>query len=79
MKPIHTDSTTVVLAKPHDWDERLPCGCLPIHKGFTDEMFSWWHCTWKELFKLAMGGSVRLCVVGRTHPVIALQVTKEGE
>ena len=49
-----------------------------LHTVESDGMqFSFWRPDEQELDALRNGGAVRLCVWGRSHPVVALDVTLE--
>lgn len=43
-------------------------------------MFSEWTLSEEEVHQLIKGGTIRLCVLGQSHPPVLLNVmTKEGE
>jgi hypothetical protein len=81
MRPIKTDACNATLGAPASWDTALGT-CAPLHVHKDDSLllvYSWWALTWRERISLLFGKSVRVCVVGRTMPPIALDVDSERE
>lgn len=77
MNIVHIPDSTRILHAPKDWDSNLygTCKTLPIidHEGI---MYSYWKVTWKERIAILLGKRIRLCVVGTTHPPVALDTNK---
>lgn len=64
-----------ILGKPADWNEEVngPCEGLPII--FEDDgMVSFWQPEPEEMMILKDGGSLRLKIFGRGHPVVNVGV-----
>lgn len=81
MRPIKTRACNATLGAPASWDIALGiCAPLHVHK---DEglllVYSWWALTWSERLGLLFGRSLRVCIVGRTMPPLALDVDCERE
>lgn len=78
MKAIVTRNTNSILGAPRDWnlEKHGPCEGLPICATDDPYMYSWWRPTWRERLALLFGHSVRLCVVGTSHPPVALEVER---
>ena len=78
----HPSNNDVLGAPPGATIEE--CHALPITRvrfELTDEhgCVSFWRPTAAELALLQAGRSVRLCVLGRTHPPISVGVDGDGE
>lgn len=76
MKPVNTQYTTTILNAPDGWDTNRHGTCigLPVLETEDPYLYSWWELSFKERIKILFGWRVRLCVVGRTHPPVALHV-----
>jgi hypothetical protein len=76
MKPINTNATTDVLSEPAEWNTTKDGKCigLPVHVSSDPYVYSWWRLTLKERLLLLLGRPIQLCIVGRTHAPVALQV-----
>lgn len=81
MTPINTINTTKILGAPNEWDasKHGVCTGLPILETEDPYMYSWWNLTFKERIKILFGKPVRLCVVGKSHPPVALQVSSSTD
>lgn len=73
MKATRHPTNNAVLAAPDGWDEAADGECvdLPITQDHGC-MFSYWRPTLRERFAILFGGHVRLAVVGKQHPPVAL-------
>lgn len=80
MEPREFEGQTQILEPPGDWDnstETNKCGKLPIARVIFDSMprmLSIWKPTDEELVQLNSGMSVRLSIIGVTHPPVWLDV-----
>lgn len=73
------EHATRELGKPQDWNEKNdpPCGVLPIRDIVTQDgpfMVSAWEFTPLEIAALQRGETLKLCIRGTGHPVVALIV-----
>lgn len=75
MKPIHTNATNKILNAPDNWEDAHDAECvgLPVYVN-SIYIYSWWKLTCKERLLLLLGRPIQLCIVGRTHAPVALQV-----
>jgi hypothetical protein len=76
MKAIRTNATTTILGVPPNWNAELDGECvgLPVHISSDPYVYSWWRLTLRERLLLFVGRPIQLCIVGRTHAPVSLQV-----
>lgn len=76
MNPIRMPSTNRVLGAPLDWDEAKHgiCQGLPVTID-GDHFYSWWSLSWAERIRVLFGKPLRLCILSRSHPPVALEIT----
>lgn len=79
MKPCKTPRTTVILGKPHGWDDEKngPCIGLPIveEDGY---LYSFWLPSWRERLSILLGHPIQLCVASSFHPPVSIEVAKKA-
>ena len=72
MRPFKPKGANVVFGAPEGREDNvMPLPVIDTGK----ELYSFWQPDEKEIAALKVGGIIRLCVVGRDHPVVALDVT----
>jgi len=73
MKPIRKQHTTRILGAPKGWDAATQgeCSELPITDS-DGHMFSYWQPSWKDRVRILFGRTIRLVVIGYSHPPVAL-------
>jgi hypothetical protein len=76
MNPINHGATRI-LGAPKEWDAEKHGTCvgLPIIDAHG-QMYSYWRPTMMERLRVAIGVPVRLSVVGKSHPPVAISVTR---
>lgn len=78
MQPLAIRGATRILAKDQDEYIRLHVKDEPLPNG-GNLMWSLWEPTPAELATLAAGGSVRLGILGFSHPPVVLSVQQPPE
>jgi hypothetical protein len=84
MQPGKIINHTHVLNAPPNWDHERdgPCGALFIRREYAGGfpvMVSVWQLNDYERNMIAVGGVVRLSVIGAAHPPVSLEVVPYGE
>jgi hypothetical protein len=79
MRPIRTQVTNLELQAPRSWDhEKGECRPLPVARS-EGIIYSYWKPTLWERVLLFFGRPVRLGVMGRVHPPVALEAAPRLE
>lgn len=73
MKPIIRPHTTRLLVAPTGWNDEHHGRCVELPISDQDGiMYSYWKPTFKQRLLILFGQSLRLSVIGTTHPPVAI-------
>lgn len=75
MKNIRNEYTNTEIGAPNNWDEETPCTSLIICRDGLYQ-YSYWSPSWKERLLMLFNYNIRLCVYGKIHPPVAVEITK---